>query len=168
MTLKITDENNVDRLLNELKKLSSRTIQVGILGKEKSDILLIANANEFGVSITVTPKMRGYLAVNGLHLKKSTKEINIPERSYIRKGADAIRKRVERFSIERLASVYDFSISSEQYLEQIGEYATGLIRNYMTNKRIPPNHPYTVEQKQSTNPLIDTGRLRSSITFEVI
>ena len=166
--VKITDESNVDKLLNELKKLENRQIKIGILGSAESDILLIANVNEFGISINVTPKMRRYLSANGLHLKKGTTKINIPERSFIRSGADAIRKRVERFVNERIELVYSFQLTADQFLEQVGEYATGLIRNYMTNKRRPPNHPFTVQQKGSKNPLIDTGRLRSAITFEVI
>ncbi len=39
---------------------------------------------EEGVRIKVTPKMRAYLHARGLHLKRSTTEIFIPGRPYIK------------------------------------------------------------------------------------
>lgn len=44
----------------------------------------IAAIHEYGCTIQVTPKMRGYLHSQGLHLKASTNFIRIPERSFLR------------------------------------------------------------------------------------
>lgn len=52
-------------------------------------------------------------------------------------------------------------------LEQVGAIAAGATQQYMTDLKDPPNAPYTIEQKGSSNPLIDTGALRASVTYNV-
>lgn len=68
--------------------LSSNEVWVGALRgtrtKDGKDIVDIAAVHEFGATIKVTPKMRGYLHSQGLHLAASTQYIHIPERSYLR------------------------------------------------------------------------------------
>lgn len=50
---------------------------------------------------------------------------------------------------------------------RIGSLATGEVQKYMTDLRVPPNAPLTIALKGSDNPLIDTGLLRSSITYKL-
>ena len=90
---KVIDKNNIPKLLEVLDALWSHQIQIGIFGSDGSTILMIASVQEFGCKITVTPKMRAYLHSQGLHLKASTKQINIPERSFIRAGFDEQKER---------------------------------------------------------------------------
>lgn len=54
-----------------------------------------------------------------------------------------------------------------QIMEQVGAFAVGAVQQYMTDLQEPPNSPYTIEQKGSSNPLIDTGALRASVTYKV-
>jgi len=46
-------------------------------------VLMIAQVHERGVTIDVTPAMRGYLAAEGLHLRADTQSIVIPPRPFI-------------------------------------------------------------------------------------
>ncbi|MDX1487718.1 MAG: hypothetical protein R3268_05920 [Acidiferrobacterales bacterium] len=52
-------------------------------------------------------------------------------------------------------------------LEAIGLKATADVQEYMTDLRFPANADSTIERKKSSNPLIDTGILRSSITYQI-
>jgi hypothetical protein len=63
----------------------------------------IAQVQQEGVKIKVTPKMRGYLHGQGLHLKKKTKTIEIPARPWfgISKEAEARSLIIVEEEIER-------------------------------------------------------------------
>lgn len=96
------------------------------------------------------------------------REVKIPERSYIRGGFDDRQPKIEQRAITLLKRVLMFKISPKEYHELLGEYTVGQIKDYMTKLKDPPNSPVTTKNKGSSNPLIDTGRLRSSITYKVV
>lgn len=52
-------------------------------------------------------------------------------------------------------------------LEIIGQIAVGKVQQYMTDLQDPPNAPSTIAKKGSSNPLIDTGALRQSVTYSI-
>nr|DAL49497.1 MAG TPA_asm: virion morphogenesis protein [Caudoviricetes sp.] len=56
---------------------------------------------------------------------------------------------------------------SEKALKMLGEIMRGDIVLSLTNLNTPPNAPSTIKQKGSSNPLIDTGLLRNSISWEL-
>lgn len=165
--MKIHDVSYVPQLEKALRYIESHYIEVGISSKEKGDILMKAHVNEFGFQIEVTDSMRGYLSANGLHLKASTKHINIPERSFIRAGYDTHRKRIGQLGDDMLEQVISGRLSPEAMYDSIGQECVTLIQDYMTELRTPKNHPFTIQEKNSSNPLIHTGELRSKITYEV-
>lgn len=74
-------------------------------------------------------------------------------------------------SKESIVDVIGDAIKKDTHLdlamEQIGLLVVGEIQQYMTDLRNPPNAPYTIAQKGSSNPLIDTGALRASVTYKV-
>ncbi|QDP56528.1 MAG: hypothetical protein Tp118SUR00d2C21406351_34 [Prokaryotic dsDNA virus sp.] len=55
----------------------------------------------------------------------------------------------------------------DKALEQIGVVAVGMVQKYMTDLKTPPNAPSTIKAKGSSNPLIDSGALRQSVTYKV-
>lgn len=165
----VQDETNIPEFLEMLKELSSTHLEIGIFGDSGGDILMIANVQEYGVSIKVTDKMRGYLsAAKGIHLKKGTTEINIPERSFIRGGFDSSENKVISKGEDLLKQVVHLKLPVSAFFSALGEYTVGLIQEYMTDLKTPPNHAVTIKNKGSSNPLIDTGRLRDSITYKVV
>lgn len=163
-----TDESRVGEFLNMLDDLNKTYIEVGILGTESADILMIASVHEFGCSIKVTDKMRGYLHHIGIHLKADTLEIKIPERSFIRAGYDENKVAIYTSAEDLLEKVVNLELSTDAFFNALGEYAVGLIQEYLTKLKDPPNHPATIANKKSSNPLIDTGQLRDSITYRVV
>lgn len=160
----IKDINNIPEVLNKLNAL--KPIKVGILSGGK--MLTIGTVHEFGATIKVTPRMRAFLHSEGLHLKKGTKEINIPERSFIRAGFDENEQKITDKIESLILNVLDKKISTSAFLNFVGEYSAGVFQNYMTDLKEPPLTSFTVLKKGSTNPLIDTGHLRDSITFKIL
>lgn len=55
----------------------------------------------------------------------------------------------------------------DQTLDAIGAFAAGATQTYITELKNPPNAAYTIAQKGSSNPLIDTGSMRASVTWKV-
>lgn len=97
------------------------------------------------------------------------KKIKIPERSFIRstivENQDKIYEELAR--IERtLFGGEEKSIERAQ--EKLAVFIIGLIKAKM--KRSPEwavaNAPYTIEQKKSSVPLIDTGDLRNNLDWK--
>jgi phage gpG-like protein len=168
--MSIKDVNNIPEFLKIMESLEKNRIEVGIFGEDDSEMLMIARVNEFGVKIEVTKKMRNYLHAMGLHLSKNTRHIEIPERSFLRNGFDENKQKIENEGAKLLQKVILMQLPVKTFYEVLGEYIVGLIRIYLTELKDPANHPFTIKRKKSrtsSNPLIDTGRLRDSITYKI-
>lgn len=59
-------------------------------------------------------------------------------------------------------------LTAKQIIDRVGVSAAGMVRQYMTDLKDPPNAPSTIAKKGSANPLIDTWSLRGSITHTVV
>lgn len=58
-------------------------------------------------------------------------------------------------------------LTSEQIIAKVGLLAVGNVKDFITDLKSPPNAPSTIKRKGSSNPLIDTGAMRSSITYTI-
>lgn len=65
--MKVRDRNRLPEAIRTVDGLNKRKIRVGVLGGGQT--AMIAAVHEFGANIPVTPRMRGYLASQGLYLK---------------------------------------------------------------------------------------------------
>ena len=50
----------------------------------------------------------------------------------------------------------------------VGAYAADVIQQRIVDLKDPPNSPITIALKGSSNPLIDQGHMRQSVTWEVV
>lgn len=166
--MKVHDETKVPEFLKMLDELHNTHLEIGVFGEEDSEMVMIASVHEFGVKIKVTDKMRAYLHSIGIHLKPSTKTIKIPERSFIRAGYDKEKENIIRESEKLLEKVMKLELPVDVFFTTLGEIIVGKIQKYLTDLKKPPLHPATIKNKGSSNPLIDTGRLRESITYKVV
>lgn len=164
----VTETNRVPQVLAVMDELRNTHLEVGIFAPEGSEEYMIAMVNEFGCDITVTDKMRKYLAATGLHLKATTTQVKIPERSFIRAGYDANQDGLTKIVEGLLPRVIHMTMSTEQFYGIVGEYIVGKLHEYVQSLNSPPNHPYTIEKKGSDHPLINTGRMNQSITYRVV
>lgn len=149
--------------------LNKNTIKVGIFGQDDSKMLMIARVNEFGVKITVTPKMRAYLNATGLHLKASTKKIIIPERSFIRGSYNNNKAKIKQIVAKEANNLLTLKTTPSIYFNRVGEQMVSITKRYMTDLKDPPNHSYTLKQKgPKANPLLSSGHLRNSVVWKKV
>ena len=158
-----TTKNKFPEMERAAAELNGRRVNVGVYGEQA----WLAGIHEYGCKIKVTDKMRAYLHSQGLHLKDSTEYITIPERAFLRNGYDLNRGKVASDAENAMPAVLDGSMDTDSFLKMVGLILSSSIKNYATSLDSPPNHPFTSNQKGSSNPLVDTGDMINSITYEV-
>ncbi|MFX0205149.1 MAG: hypothetical protein ACFFDT_04125 [Candidatus Hodarchaeota archaeon] len=157
-----------NRIKAELAKLKNAVTAVGFFSGDvypSSGIGIagVAAVHEFGTKIRVTPKMRGYLAYRGLHLSPSTTHITIPERSFMRAWLDTNKQKIKDFKGILLDKLYNGTANAETILAMLGDWAGDEIKKFIVELKEPPNAPFTIEQKGSSNPLIDKGTMVNAV-----
>lgn len=158
-----TRKNKFPEMERAAAELNGRRVNAGVYGEQA----WLAGIHEYGCRIKVTDKMRAYLHRQGLHLKKSTEYVTIPERAFLRNGYDLNRDGIVDSAENILPAVLDGSMDTDGFLEMVGMALSSCIKDYATSLDSPPNHPFTSGQKGSNNPLVDTGDMIDSITYEV-
>lgn len=133
-------------ILGRLRKLgrSTPTVKIGVRAGGGSDLPLIAAVNEFG-----------------------SNDGHVPERSFLRSTIDENRTEYEAAIARSLLRTITGQATLRKGLEKLGTLVAADVKRKITILEDPPNAFSTIEQKGSDNPLIDTGRLRASIDFEV-
>ena len=91
----------------------------------------------------------------------------IPERSFLRGWFDESEKGLRDDAGKMMQSVIHGQRTRDQILELLGQRSVGQIQERIASGIEPDNAPSTIRQKGSSTPLVDTGVLRSSITYEV-
>ena len=157
-----TIKDEFPEMIKRMESLNGRKVEVGVLEGENA---WLASIHEYGCNIPVTPKMRAFLHYHGLHLSKDTKVIRIPERSFLRTGYDENVDDVTKRAGMLIAQVLDGSISDVELLNEVGRTLSTKIKEYAVDLSSPPNSSYTVEQKGSSNPLVDSGSMIEGITW---
>ncbi len=87
----------------------------------------------------------------------------IPARRWLDRGAESGAKEYLDTVREGIKQGRD----SRQIMASVGVEAEGAIKQYITDLDSPPNKPSTIRRKGSSNPLIDTGNMRASVTSKV-
>lgn len=92
----------------------------------------------------------------------------IPERPFMR---NTIRNNRLRY-IDALRSSAVKLVEGKTTLKVVfakfGTLIQGDVQKEITSLQSPPNSPLTIKLKGSSNPLIDTGEMRASVTYELI
>jgi len=88
----------------------------------------------------------------------------IPAREWLRPGVESASQDI----IDVVSQSIQTGEPLESTLDKIGAFAVGATQQYITDLRDPPNAPYTIAQKGSDNPLIDTGSMRASVTWKIV
>ena len=165
MGMKVTYTSKKDGfpgMKKRLEAVNGQAIEVGVL---KGEHAWLAAIHEYGCNIQVTPRMRAYLHRQGLHLKKSTTHIRIPERSFLRTGYDKNRDEVMEKAKAMIADVAAGKMSANGCLAGVGEELSSKIKDYAIGLNSPGNHPFTTGNKGSSNPLVDSGDMIGGITW---
>lgn len=153
-----------DKMVATANVLNGTKVSVGVLSGEHQ---WLAAIHEYGCKIKVTPRMRAYFHSIGVHLKKSTTEIVIPERSFLRAGYDQNRDDVLKTADKVLGDVLIGTMSEEQYFELVGMTLRDAIKEYAVDLKSPPKKPWPTRDGAKNNPLIETGDMVNGIEYEV-
>ena len=182
---------NLKKLVEEMTK--NYTVKVGLLAEKNGseevspnlDMAGLGAVHEFGATIKVTDKMRAYFRyAYGINLKKSTKEIKIPARSWLEmpitrnNGADLRKLIKEKADLTK----NDIELVQE-FISEYGEsgilkdlaLAVGVSAKEQIDKAFESegfgewqsDSPLTIKNKNSSMPLIDKGRFRKTITYDI-
>lgn len=134
-------DKGMEDIIAEIEK-EGGYVDIGVQSDESDELLNIAAKNEFGSGRT-------------------------PARPYIRATIDSNEGLFMRHADALANDILDGNMAKHAALEEMGQLIEGETKRYMINLRTPPNAPYTIKQKGSDNPLIDTGLLVGSIRYAV-
>lgn len=156
--------DKIPSIINAAKSLDGTKICAGVTGEQG----WLAGIHEYGCHIPVTPKMRAYLHHLGVHLQKSTTEIVIPERSFLRAGFDNCKADVLRQAADGAALVLEGSLSEEDLYSLVGELLKDGIADYAEDLKDPPKSELSLKlHPGKANPLVLTGDMIGAISYEV-
>lgn len=131
-----------------IKELDAEDVLVGVPRGAKEDngmsIALIASVHEFG-----SPKR------------------NIPERSFLRAGIRASTEDISKIAARQLKLIAKDQQTPSNAIQMLGLAGQAAVQKYIRHGDFEPLSPRTIEAKGSDKPLIDTGNMLQSITYEV-
>ena len=130
-----------------LKSVGVKTLQVGFFKSSRYQdgtyAAAVAAWNEFGTR-------RGG-------------RVQIPERPFFRSTLKRVVPQVRELVEEEIDP--KSMTPDDDLADKIGAYVSAQVQNGIVQLRDPPNAPVTIERKGSSNPLIDTGKMRQSVTW---
>ena len=159
-----TEIDLTDKMRRAAQSMNGVSVNVGVMSGEHA---WLAGIHEYGCKIPVTNKMRAYLHSIGVHPKESTKEITIPERSFLRSGYDLNRDDVLKSAERVLVDVLGGTLSEEEYFELIGTTLRDAIKEYAIDLSDPPKKDWPTRNPAKNNPLVDTGDMINGIEYEL-
>lgn len=149
MTAKIIkdfDGKFLDRLKAALTGKRERVVNVGFPASAKepdgTSTAFIAAVHEFGSE-------------------------HVPERSFMRTSLEANRNKRKTLNAQNLKKVLNGGMSVDTALGQLGLMASSDIKEQIKNGSFAPLKEATIKCKGSSKPLIDTGQMRQSVTYEL-
>lgn len=92
----------------------------------------------------------------------------IPKRPTLKKGVDAAREDINDFISDEAAKVVSGDASPASVMDGVGAIAVASVQQAIVDLKSPPNAPATIRAKKGkTNPLVNDGEMKGSVTFIV-
>ena len=163
------------KMAKELDKLNHWEVAVGFFGENDAKLLTIVRANEYGA--TIKPKrgnkFGGYLMVpykdeNDKQRFYKLKEVVIPPRPFIKNAWEANKGKYKQMVFDGLKDICNGDMTAMKFLNKLGVTCVKDIQEEAVKLKNPPNAPLTVENKGSSNPLVDTGEMIRKVTYKII
>lgn len=155
-----TIKNEFPSMKKRMEALNGEAVEVGALNGEHA---WLASIHEYGCTMVVTQKQRRYMATQGIILGKT---LTIPERSFLRTGFDESRNDVMKKAQRMMADVVSGDMDANSCFEGVGIELSDRIKDFARDLSSPANHPFTIDQKGSSNPLVGkTGEMIEGITW---
>lgn len=94
--------------------------------------------------------------------------VHSPSRPFLRMSVDENEAKISKFVSKVFRWFINLKIDCEQLLNLLGNFQKGLVQRTIREGKFVPNAPATIKIKGSDKPLIDTGRMRQSIHYQVM
>ena len=134
----------VDAYKKQLDELKNKELVVGLpMSKSDESVIEYGAMHEYGAP-----------------------EKHIPRRSFLRVPTMSKEKEIVRFFDSRAKLLTD-GMNANMLLGQTGVYVQGIVLRAFRENDWAPNSQQTISKKGSSAPLIDTGHLMQSISWEV-
>jgi hypothetical protein len=120
---------------------------------------------KYSVALQMYLHEHGYFAKDA----DTNKYMRVPARPIIEPAIQYHKKEIAE-AMGKVARAAMNGESIQGKISSVGDYAAGMVRNWFTNPANgwAPNAPSTIKRKHGkTEPLIDTGALRTSISYIV-
>lgn len=150
-------------------------INVRISSQDNGQLTQITNrANRLNGGVRV-----GYFASQGNHNGKRPIMLGnlarlhefgtrkIPKRAFIKPAITQNRQNYANLVQSQIGRVLQGQMTVQSLWQLLGTRAVADIQQYMRNATFTPLNPATIKRKGSSKPLIDTGQLRQSVTYQV-
>lgn len=112
---------------------------------------------------------RVMLWIIGLTHEFGAPDKGIPARPWLRPGIRSGTPDYVRLNRRNLLAIVRGTMTQDTALKQLGAMATGKVQTFLRNSaNFKPLKEATIKAKGSDKPLIDTGQLMQSVTFEVV
>jgi len=92
----------------------------------------------------------------------------IPQRSFLRAGIEKSLPQLIALNGANLAAIGRGQMDIQTALGRLGQAAAGAVKREIIEGTFTPLKPATIRRKKSSRPLVDTGQMRQSVTYEVI
>lgn len=136
-----------------------KRVKIGFpAGKADGGIIDRAIYNEFGTKGSGVPFVRNGIGGFGGP---------IPERPFMRQAFRSNKAKYGKAMKFAAPSILNGTVSMLTVLTQLGQLGALDVQDSITSLRSPPNSELTILIKGSSNPLIDTGEMRQSVTYKV-
>ena len=189
--MEINANINYKELKQLIKAMSKKySVKVGLLANkggseaisEDMDLAGLGALQEFGADIKITQKMAAFLHFKAEELGlppsngKGDGYVHIPARSWLQMPLERrkdLQKKIIQYFGESKEDVEHYIAQTGDLMSlaiMIGTAAVNQIQEAFQTEGFgewKPNSPYTIANKGSAMPLVDTGSLRQAITFEV-
>lgn len=155
MTVAVTD-NGFAEMLTRARALDALTIRVGIL----ADTPKRTRSGQKGGKLSL-------VEVAFLH-EFGAPAAKIPQRSFIRATVDKHAAEIRDLQVKLATTVLAGKMTVETAAGLLGAKVAAWCQNAISDGIPPALAPATIARKKSSKPLVDTGQLKSSITWQVV
>ena len=171
--VKITSTIN-EAIFEKIKHLNDLQLKVGFLDSKSesypdgTSVVAVAAQNEFGAVVKVSDAWRARAKKRGVELPEYWK---ITERPFFRTAMDKNQAKYGRLMKSYLNGTgMAAGKDADTFLRMLGSVMEDDIRKSIDSDvwgDTKPNHPLVIHIKESSHPLIDTGHMRQSVSYEV-
>lgn len=154
ISVRIRRTGDAERILNRIRQglAGPKTVKVGFPSGTGADIVMRAVWSEFGTA--------GGASGGGWGGPS-------PERPFFRNAMREGKPRYKRFLASEARKILAGRSEMRTALNRLGLVAVSDVQESITALSSPPNSPVTIARKGSSNPLIDTGEMRSRVVHKV-